>query len=200
MIIPVLEMLPPVRGHGLLRESAVAHDSACATIPERELRHRNGAITGLTSLNLIAAAEKSRLLTGLLNDPVGAQRTSSGTAEAGHHGTVLIGSLGGAVVQLEPGIVDTVLIFADVLMVLISLRYSTTYHIVFRNSGFAVATVLIRLALIAPAPVNALLGIASALFALGLTVAYNTFAPVIRSESPGTVAEASPCLGSSEAS
>ena len=86
----------------------------------------------------------------------------------------------------------TVLIFADVLMVLISLRYSTTYHIVFRNSGFAVATVLIRLALIAPAPVNALLGIASALFALGLTVSYNTFAPVIRSESPGTVAEASP--------
>lgn len=84
----------------------------------------------------------------------------------------------------------TVLIFVDVLLVLISLRYSTTYHVVFRNSGFAVATVLIRLALIAPPPVNALLGIASALFALGLTEAYNTFAPVLRQESRETVAEA----------
>ena len=73
----------------------------------------------------------------------------------------------------------TVLIFADVLLVLVSLRYSSTYHVVFRNSGFAIATVLIRLALIAPAPINALLGVSSALFALGLTVAYNAFAPVL---------------------
>ncbi|MBC8077259.1 MAG: hypothetical protein H7Y32_14375 [Chloroflexales bacterium] len=73
----------------------------------------------------------------------------------------------------------TVLIFADVLVVLVSLRYSSTYHVVFRNSGFAIATVLIRLALIAPAPINALLGVSSALFALGLTVAYNAFAPLL---------------------
>lgn len=71
----------------------------------------------------------------------------------------------------------TVLIFADVLIVLISLRYSTTYNVVFRNSGFAVTTVFIRLALIAPPPLNALLGLGTALFALGLTLAYNTFAP-----------------------
>ncbi len=32
------------------------------------------------------------------------------------------------------------LIFADVLVVLISLRYSASYHVVFRNSGLAVAT------------------------------------------------------------
>lgn len=73
----------------------------------------------------------------------------------------------------------TVLIFADVLLVLISLRYSSTYAVVFRNSGFAIATVLIRLALIAPPPGNALLGVGSALFALGLTIAYNTFALVL---------------------
>jgi len=66
-----------------------------------------------------------------------------------------------------------------VLVVLVSLRYSSTYHVVFRNSGFAIATVLIRLALIAPAPINALLGVSSALFALGLTVAYNAFAPLL---------------------
>lgn len=74
----------------------------------------------------------------------------------------------------------TVLIFADVMLVLVSLYYSTTYTVVFRNSGFAVATVLIRLALIAPPPFNALLGISSALFALGLTAAYNAFAPELK--------------------
>lgn len=69
----------------------------------------------------------------------------------------------------------TILIFADVLIVLVSLRYSSTYAVVFRNSGFAIATVAIRLTLVAPPPINAVLGVGSALFALGLTVAYNTF-------------------------
>ncbi|NTU81465.1 MAG: hypothetical protein HGA45_19140 [Chloroflexales bacterium] len=70
----------------------------------------------------------------------------------------------------------TVLIFSDVLLVFVSMHYSSTYHVVFRNTGFAIATVLIRVAVIAPAPFNALVGIGSTLFALGLTVAYNTFA------------------------
>ncbi len=71
----------------------------------------------------------------------------------------------------------TLLIFADVLVVLISLRYSSTYHAVFRNSGLTVATLLLRMALTAPPFLNALLGTAAALFALGLTAAYNAFAP-----------------------
>jgi hypothetical protein len=71
----------------------------------------------------------------------------------------------------------TVLIFFDVLLVFVSMHHSSTYHVVFRNTGFAVATVLIRVAVIAPAPFNAMIGIGSTLFALGLTLAYNTFAP-----------------------
>jgi hypothetical protein len=74
----------------------------------------------------------------------------------------------------------TVLVFADVLVVLVSLRYSSSYHVVFRNSGLAVATVLLRLALSAPVYWNAALGFAAALFALGLTLAGNRFAPVLR--------------------
>lgn len=74
----------------------------------------------------------------------------------------------------------TVLIFADVLVVLISIRYSTSYHAVFRNSGLAVATVLLRLALSSPPPYTSLLGVAAILFALGLTAAYERFAPVLR--------------------
>jgi hypothetical protein len=76
----------------------------------------------------------------------------------------------------------TVLIFSDVLMVFVSMHYSSTYHVVFRNTGFAVATVLIRVAVIAPAPFNALVGITSTLFALGITLAYNTYAPALTGE------------------
>ncbi|HID40420.1 MAG TPA: hypothetical protein EYP36_13015 [Calditrichaeota bacterium] len=73
----------------------------------------------------------------------------------------------------------TILIFSDILIVLISMRYSNRYCILFRNSGFALTTVVIRLALTAPAYVNVALGLAAALFALGLTLAYNTFVPVL---------------------
>jgi len=71
----------------------------------------------------------------------------------------------------------TLLIFSDVLIVLISLRYSSQYLVAFRNSGFAVATVLIRLALLAPATIGAMLGVGTAFFALGITIAYNAFVP-----------------------
>lgn len=73
----------------------------------------------------------------------------------------------------------TVLIFADVLVVLISLRYSSSYHVVFRNSGLAVATLLLRFALSAPPPFGGALGFGAALFAVALTLAYNRFAPVM---------------------
>jgi hypothetical protein len=69
----------------------------------------------------------------------------------------------------------TVLIFTDVLLVLISLRYSSTYRVVFRNSGFAAATVFMRLALTAPPYVNAALGLGAVVLACGLTLAYNNF-------------------------
>lgn len=72
-----------------------------------------------------------------------------------------------------------VLVFADILVVLLSLRYSSAYHVVFRNSGLAVATVLLRLALSAPPYWSAALGLAAALFALGLALACNRFAPAL---------------------
>jgi hypothetical protein len=71
----------------------------------------------------------------------------------------------------------TVLVLADVFLVFLSLRYSSAYPVVFRNSGLAVATVILRLGLAAPAFYNAALGIAAALFALGLTYAYGRVGP-----------------------
>jgi hypothetical protein len=72
-----------------------------------------------------------------------------------------------------------VLVFADILVVLLSLRYSSAYQVVFRNSGLAVATVLLRLALSAPPYWSAALGFAAALFAFGLATACNRFAPAV---------------------
>ncbi|MBN1253361.1 MAG: hypothetical protein JXR51_03180 [Bacteroidales bacterium] len=69
----------------------------------------------------------------------------------------------------------TALIFTDILIVLISIRYSHLYIIVFRNSGFALATVIIRLALTAPPYINISLGILASIFILGLSYTYNNF-------------------------
>ena len=67
----------------------------------------------------------------------------------------------------------TALIFADVLLVLVSLRYTDTYAVVFRNAGFALATVVLRLALVAPPVVNVGLGLGATAFVVLLTVVYN---------------------------
>jgi hypothetical protein len=71
----------------------------------------------------------------------------------------------------------TILIFSDILIILVSMRYSTSYLITFRNSGFAVATVFIRLALLSPPPYSALIGIGSALFVMGISLNYKYYKP-----------------------
>ena len=48
----------------------------------------------------------------------------------------------------------TVLIFSDITLVLIAQRYMPAFHAVFRNSGFVIGTLLMRLALSAPPPVE----------------------------------------------
>nr|MEE4267821.1 hypothetical protein [Candidatus Krumholzibacteria bacterium] len=70
----------------------------------------------------------------------------------------------------------TILIFADFLLVFISLRYTASYFVLFRNSGFALSTVVIRIALTAPPYYSAGLGLCAMLLALGITGSYNRFA------------------------
>jgi hypothetical protein len=69
----------------------------------------------------------------------------------------------------------TVLIFADILLLLYSLRFTTRYVNIFRYSSFAFAAILIRISLSAPAFINVIIGIAAGLFVLALTYAYNYF-------------------------
>lgn len=69
----------------------------------------------------------------------------------------------------------TLLIFSDILIVLISMRYGHDYQVAFRNSGFAVVTVFIRIALIAPPVYSAFIGSGAALFALAVLCIFNNF-------------------------
>lgn len=64
----------------------------------------------------------------------------------------------------------TFLILADILLVLISQCFEPNFYSVFRNSGYALSTLMIRIALAAPPFYNVLLGIAAAAFAILLTV------------------------------
>ena len=64
----------------------------------------------------------------------------------------------------------TILILTDILVVLISQCHQPSFYAVFRNSGFALSTLIIRIALAAPPFYNVLLGIAAATFAILLTL------------------------------
>lgn len=80
----------------------------------------------------------------------------------------------------------TVLIFNDILLVLIAQCFLPEFRGIFRNSGYAMATLLIRLSLAAPAFYNVLIGVASALFAVALTWVYNHFYTWNKAESSDT--------------
>jgi magnesium-transporting ATPase (P-type) len=70
----------------------------------------------------------------------------------------------------------TVLVFADILLVLLSQRFLPGYLSVFRNSGYALATLFIRLALAAPPFYNTAMGIGAAVYAVALTWTFNRLA------------------------
>jgi hypothetical protein len=69
----------------------------------------------------------------------------------------------------------TLLIFSDILIVLIAQRYMPEFHAIFRNSGFALSTVFIRMALTADTTLSVIMGVGAMVFALGLTFASNRF-------------------------
>jgi hypothetical protein len=78
----------------------------------------------------------------------------------------------------------TVLVFADLTIVFLSLRHSFTYERVFRSSGYAVVTVLIRIALTAPPFLNAALGVGATVLGVALAAAYPRTAEAPRAPDP----------------
>lgn len=74
----------------------------------------------------------------------------------------------------------TILIFSDILLVLIAQSFLPQFPAVFRNSGYALATLLIRLAVTAPVYYDVLIGVFSIAYALVLTLVYNRFYTIKR--------------------
>ncbi|MFP4397648.1 MAG: hypothetical protein ACLFPY_06135 [Desulfonatronovibrio sp.] len=66
----------------------------------------------------------------------------------------------------------TILVFSDVLIVLISHSFFPYFQDIFRNSGFAISTLLMRLSLTAPEYYDVLIGVGASIFALFLAIAY----------------------------
>ena len=71
----------------------------------------------------------------------------------------------------------TVLIFSDIALVLIAQRFMPTFHAVFRNSGFVIATLIMRLSLSVGWPWNCAASIFAAIFVLALTWVTQYFTP-----------------------
>jgi len=69
----------------------------------------------------------------------------------------------------------TVLIFSDIFIVLVSLRYSFSYIVLFRNSGLAFTTVMIRIALTSPVYIDTIIGVSAVFFAILLTYIYSSY-------------------------
>ena len=65
--------------------------------------------------------------------------------------------------------VYTTLIFADILVVLISQRYLPNFQAMFRNSGYVIATLLMRISFASPVYIDTAIGVLAVLYALGIT-------------------------------
>ena len=69
----------------------------------------------------------------------------------------------------------TVLIFCDILIVLIAMRYTLDFNKIFRYSAFVLATVLIRISLTAPPYISVLISVIAAVFVLLMNFSFNSF-------------------------
>ena len=78
----------------------------------------------------------------------------------------------------------TLLIFTDILIVLIAQRYMPEFHAIFRNSGFALSTLFIRMALTADTMLAVIMGVGAMVFAVGLTYASNRFYAITQTGGP----------------
>jgi len=76
----------------------------------------------------------------------------------------------------------SVLIFSDIIIVLIALKYTLNYYRIFRYSAFVLATIFIRISLSTHVYYNVVIGVVAAFFVLLLTLSYNYFLKALPSK------------------
>jgi hypothetical protein len=84
------------------------------------------------------------------------------------------------------------MIFTDVFLMIVSLAYYERYEYVFRNAGFVISTVLLRVSLSTPKPYDLLLGLIAMLYGLMVLSVFAGYSWIERSrtaESGGSVSE-----------
>ncbi|GMT49456.1 MAG: hypothetical protein IEMM0008_0995 [bacterium] len=69
----------------------------------------------------------------------------------------------------------SIMIFVDILLVLLTTRYSSDYHVVFRNSGLTISTVVLRMSFSSSIMVSVIMAILAVLIGIGITLVYNQF-------------------------
>jgi len=72
------------------------------------------------------------------------------------------------------------MIFTDVFLLIVSLAYHDRYEYVFRNAGFVISTVLLRVSLSTPKPYDLLLGLTAMLYGLAVLGVFACFAAIER--------------------
>ena len=80
----------------------------------------------------------------------------------------------------------TILIIADVILLLFSFFHTDEFHKVIRNSGFIISTILIRLSFSASGLLNTVLIVAAIIFGLLILLIHNKFEAFIASEKKNT--------------
>lgn len=69
----------------------------------------------------------------------------------------------------------TLLVIVDVLLLLVSFFYTDRFHVIIRNSGFIVSTILIRLSFNVEGIMNNILVVAAVVFGLCIQLVYNKY-------------------------
>jgi hypothetical protein len=72
----------------------------------------------------------------------------------------------------------TVLIFADVFVLLAAYRYSDEFSLIFRNVGFAISTILLRIAMSVPRPWDVVMAVGSIVFGICIFAIYRYYQSV----------------------
>lgn len=72
-----------------------------------------------------------------------------------------------------------VMIFADVFLLIVSIIYYDQYHYVFRNAGFLISTILLRVSLSTAQPFDVVLGLAAMVYGIGVLLVF-TYATRVR--------------------
>lgn len=83
----------------------------------------------------------------------------------------------------------TILIIADVILLLFSFFHTDEFHKVIRNSGFIISTILLRLSFSVSGLLNTILIVSAIIFGLLILIIHNKFEAFIGTEKISTIAE-----------